>query len=1141
MAFDIDKFNVGKNYCIEASAGTGKTFTIRKIVAELVKRGIPVGKILLVTYTEKAAGELRDRIQAELKELAATQLSPEELKNVKKSLAELDNATIGTIHSFCQKTLHDFAYEADVPFALSMAGDEVAENVVRKKIRDEWAEEIVSQELNAKNLQKWMTNSVKSIGEGMENDAFLRNLEALQKFAGESYLALPQKNGKTPTTYRVGDLISAIREKSFSKTRNGSVLSGSVENPELQELLEYFIDKGYAEKCKEDLPSKEYLLSHLPETREAFQRQKRENKLQSFDDMIQQVRDAVISRDGSETPLCQKLRETYLYAIVDEFQDTNQAQWDIFKTVFLDSPKNHIVVVGDPKQSIYSFQGADLNVYLSAIDEISKKGSKERLGTNFRSTNEMVEACNRIFCGDYFKGSTGVSVEFENSAASGDILSPTWNGKEIRPVFLCQTDGESDDAESFARYAVKKIVGFVQKDDSGKTALQCFDKDSKKFRNLKLSDIAVLARTRSEMEEMESAMRDVGIPFVRYKDANLFKGHEAHQWIALLKALDAPDFSGKNRSLLSEALVSDFFRLDFGDVENEKFDFPNNPEIQKFSRWRAILEKGRYAELLESIYAETQIDEYLCDSSKLQSFAKIKQIGNYIFDYLYENGVTVEEVVKHLEGLSLDAEEADDEDGNLVSKGSDFDTVQVMTIHASKGLQFPVVISAAGFKGWNNKAEPPYIYRDGKRKIFGLTKEAKENRQKEELEEWRRLFYVNFTRAESVLVMPYYTKTWEKTKAFEFLKKALGAENAAFRELAEVENLTQEEWNAEELRKKMSGNLENQSEDDDKETNEHILRLNRDIDGKSIFQHSYSSLTGKLDKNECSVDGENRDAEDGAESIPSPSKDPIDANPKRISLAASAEVSENVYGKVKNFPKGSLLGNAMHQVFEKMDFVEIGGLASSKEAVQNAEFQKLIGEQFLSQAFNAAEHPDWISQMAHFAWNTMNANFPEIHGNRATGNAFRLKELPAENRLPEMEFHLNADVGAALRNYCKGFMDLLFKRGDFYSILDWKSDVLESYSAVDAMEKVDSDYAVQRVLYSYCLVRWLQSFMPEKSEEQIFREHFGGVYYVFVRGCRAGESSGLYAQTWESFADLEKAFEQLKKNLMNQGKGEKNV
>ena len=121
-----------------------------------------------------------------------------------------------------------------------------------------------------------------------------------------------------------------------------------------------------------------------------------------------------------------------------------------------------------------------------------------------------------------------------------------------------------------------------------------------------------------------------------------------------------------------------------------------------------------------------------------------------------------------------------------------------------------------------------------------------------------------------------------------------------------------------------------------------------------------------------------------------------------------------------------------------------------------------------------------------------------------------------------------------LKNYCNGFVDLIFKNGDYYSILDWKSDRLNdefvSYATVDCLKKhVDECYSIQRVLYSYCLIKWLKLSMPEKSYQNIFEEHFGGVYYVFLRGCNKDTSNGVYAQTWASWQDLEDSFNEIVK------------
>ena len=142
-SFDIEKFSPEQDQYIEASAGTGKTYTIRKISAELVRNNIPLSEVLFVTYTEKAAGEMRDRIREEMNE-CVEKASPAEKRLFERACQDVDKAMIGTIHSFCRKTLHDFAYEANVPFDMENADDQAAEAVIDRLIRDEWESDICS-------------------------------------------------------------------------------------------------------------------------------------------------------------------------------------------------------------------------------------------------------------------------------------------------------------------------------------------------------------------------------------------------------------------------------------------------------------------------------------------------------------------------------------------------------------------------------------------------------------------------------------------------------------------------------------------------------------------------------------------------------------------------------------------------------------------------------------------------------------------------------------------------------------------------------------------------------------------------------------------------------------------------------------
>ena len=163
--------------------------------------------------------------------------------------------------------------------------------------------------------------------------------------------------------------------------------------------------------------------------------------------------------------------------------------------------------------------------------------------------------------------------------------------------------------------------------------------------------------------------------------------------------------------------------------------------------------------------------------------------------------------------------------------------------------------------------------------------------------------------------------------------------------------------------------------------------------------------------------------------------------------------------------------------------------------------------------------------------NVLNANLPIINGNKKVEGEFKLNTLTLNDKLDEVEFNFNL-LKDKLRNYCNGFVDMIFKRGEYYSIVDWKSDKLnddfDSYANITSLKKhVNDCYSIQRVLYSYCLIKWLKLNYQTLSEQEIFDNHFGGIYYIFLRGCNMNTGNGVYCQTWDSWDDLEKSFNEI--------------
>jgi exodeoxyribonuclease V beta subunit len=911
----------------------------------------------------------------------------------------------------------------------------------------------------------------------------------------------------------------------------------------LKTIKEYW--SKAAEKADTHLYSKFYN-SQLQKLYLAWQNEKEKSKSQSYDDMLRSVREAVCDKNSE---LKKHLQKKYTYAIIDEFQDTNQKQWDIFKTVFMEDKDHILIVVGDPKQSIYAFQGADVNVYSNAVKSIADNGGAAcSLQTNYRSTNAMVEACNCLFK-DFFDNNSNIT--FTDSKPSGKKNPAQYCSKEIKPFWIAGNPNNNTTEKDFAKITVQTIVDCCSF-ENGKTKLQVSTKDG--LRNVGFHDFAILARSSSEFKETERALKKAGVPYLRYKDGNLFFGKECLQWIALINAITAKDFTSTNRRLLNEALFSDFFCISIDQVDNEKYDNPSCAERQLIIQWKQLAQQRKWAKLFEKIYADTDIENRLSSLDQMQSLSKIRQIGNYVLDYLYKNDSSLEDVSKHLSRLSNDSDSSMDE-GDIVEKGTDFDCVQLMTIHASKGLEFPVVIVPAGLRARNNNVPQAFLYHDDKNNSkLSFSPYGKDLSIQEEDYERQRIYYVAYTRASSLLVLPFYDK-WdpvtnkETGKLYSFLNKSISSlfeeENKKFIEEISDKGKTYKELQTDvqallaenkKLKEKEKGSQSQKEISQDAQLAA-TKELSSKVPSLAIHKHSYSSLSHKKAVTEEMTENGGRADKEGADLQPlsladyDASENPVSYNALPDSQGTCPLAAKAPY----NFPKGARLGIALHEVFEKADF---------KTEENDENLQRLIRSCFEKQTLSiAADDPDgWLTYTSSILWNTLNAKLPEISGAAQTGNYFSLSQLADGDKISEAEFNMNADITAGasatatdlLKNYCNGFIDLVFKRNvngkEVYSILDWKSDTFEAdqYSD-DALLKAHTDdrYSIQRVLYSYSLIKWLASFYSGKNETEIFENHFGGIYYAYVRGCQANTCSGIYARTWKNWQELESAFKKI--------------
>ncbi|HPO50649.1 MAG TPA: UvrD-helicase domain-containing protein, partial [Spirochaetota bacterium] len=445
LEIDIDKHNI-----IEASAGTGKTHTIQNLVVKILsEKDIDLREILIVTYTEKATGELKDRIRGELENRIKNENDAVFLEKLKSALKNFENCSIHTIHGFCNKIIKEYSFETGLSFNNEIVDDsEIYKKSLKKVMREKWRKKygdvltdlllfseypdidarlrISSFEKNVINIAinfnpqketllpnedldivKETLNLKKDIGERLEilrkivgniNEYEIKKSEFYTKY--DNICQNKQKKGRFENI--IIPLLEILAEKenqangyfdfiralekwpTFAdngyfnslifyggKTRGKKEESLSENFPELEKIINILenlrIDYGAEKRSK---IKSLFLKETIYDLKEQATKDKRENSQLSFSDML------YLLNEGLDNPeLLYKLQSRYKYAIVDEFQDTDPVQYEIFTKIFLKSPENRLFIIGDPKQSIYGFRGADVYTYFKAKNDLLKNNA----------------------------------------------------------------------------------------------------------------------------------------------------------------------------------------------------------------------------------------------------------------------------------------------------------------------------------------------------------------------------------------------------------------------------------------------------------------------------------------------------------------------------------------------------------------------------------------------------------------------------------------------------------------------------------------------------------------------------------------------------------------------------------------------
>ena len=625
-------------YLIEASAGTGKTYTITHLVLRLILQKVPVREILVTTFSKAAAAELKARILKLLnEELDKLRPQEEDLGEVDaksasdmlllmQAVSSIDEMTVSTIHGFCQKMLREFVLESKLDFELELIPDasDYVESLVRAFCRERF------------------------YGGGQDRPNFSEYQKAAKKYAEEEIDECPPAAG-----------------------------SGSI--------------------CREA-----YLY-----VREKLQEEKARDGAITFSDLIRIFYEAL----DCSPALAKQVQARYRAVFVDEFQDTDRMQYSIFDRCFPADGDSVFYMIGDPKQAIYGFRGADIYTYL-----LAKRSAKQpfTLTENFRSSPDMIRAVNLMFgdgCQEVGHKSEAVFLQagipfISVDSGRGPEAFPQGNGAALR---LSRYEGRKDDCEVEIKKDVVRDIRRLLSDGCPTTVFEEQEKDGTKGpvpRPLRASDIAILVQKHEQAADFVRMLNREGIAASACKSGKVFQTGEAKVMLLLLKSFLHPDMQ-TTRGLM----LSPLFRISCDDIlarpalaESVMKQLAECGEVWRQSGLPAAFLGFLDAPGRDGVTPRVRI---LAESNGERALTNYLHLMELLYQKEEEEHSRPEDILNILNlavgghgGIAGKPSVDDTEDNpDQLRLDRDAASVQILTMFAAKGLEFPVVFVPFPAKG----------------------------------------------------------------------------------------------------------------------------------------------------------------------------------------------------------------------------------------------------------------------------------------------------------------------------------------------------------------------------------------------------------------------------------------------------------
>jgi exodeoxyribonuclease V beta subunit len=1232
IAFDVFNSQLVGSNLIEASAGTGKTWSITGLYLRLVvEQNLQPENILVVTFTKAATAELTGRIRQRLQQAMSwingdkttgdveffselfkkweIEFSIEDIKQrLLKALAHFDQAAIFTIHSFCQRLLNDYAFEAGGRFNLTLLND--SQELLDTVVADFWRKKVNTLEANDAVWATWLIQQKQSpavwrnairdfinkpylkvlLPKGADplDPELVKQLKALHSKVAEDW----KKNAKSISadlaalmtdrllngkSYRLASLdkyVTALQTflqqdltkwfnpiskdaSKFSQIEIESKLNKgkTVEEYPFFTALDQLIEchNKYCESIEKTLPArKRNLLAELLEfADDQLALMKSEQGLLDFDEMLLNVYKAISGDNGSI--LSNAATRQYQTALIDEFQDTDPLQLTIFQTLFAKT-NTPLFYVGDPKQAIYSFRGADIHAYYQGA---KASDTQQTLLTNYRSTPALVDSVNALF--------SPKQQSFIDESISFDWVSSNPKKKLViakqDEAALQFVIAEEEEQKPFSKgkaepiavaNTVQQITDILAKAEVGDAYF--IDSDGIKTQ-VSPSDIAILVPSHKQAKKIARALANQGVMSVRQGQDKVLKSDAAKTILRLMQAVAEPSDESRITELLADALVG-FSGPEIVAMKEQGHEWENL--LEQYWQLRATYLKNGFSAMFRNwlnredsngLTLPQRLVEFIDGERNLTDLMHLSEI----LQQRSRQQISLKGLINWLQ-YAINGNGSDDE--HQLRLESDTQRVKIVTLHASKGLEYNIVFCPFLWQGQKFHDSEIISAHEGEQAVvdFGSNEfdEIKKQAEQDQLKEQLRLLYVALTRPVHRCVI-----FWAHVQSGQFIYTANSAlawllygddkmtdnpveqlrdkvKNMSFKAFVEGVEAFQQEAS-----KRQPDSIENNNanisvtiiKEADKPS--YVSLKNEAAEGLSAatlpeialypswLTSSFSALTAGQ---HASLELQQRS--EHADDVP---------DEQAVAQTEEMQLDELVINdtySIFNFPRGAMPGECLHYIFEHWDFAN-----TDKEPLKT-----LVADSMNRFSIAKPEsRSEWYETVADTVLNTLNK--PLKTGAEHTN--FCLARVAAADRQPELEFLLAArgstdGIRGLLANpkfqlpsvfveaskqlspkriqgFLTGFIDLVFKddEGKFH-VLDWKSNHLgnryEDYSP-DRIEHAmaETHYYLQALIYLLALHRYLQQQIPDYNIEQ----HLGSAWYAFVRGVDINQpedepSNGIY-------------------------------